>query len=369
MKKISILLLFVATLFSCKDKHENLKDGLYAEIKTNKGVILLELEFKKAPITVANFITLAEGKNAFVSNEYKNKMFFDGLIFHRVEPDFVIQGGDPDGTGNGGPGYIFKNENSNLKYDKEGVVGMANSGQDTNGSQFFITYKPAPNLDGGYTIFAQVVDNTMQIVNKIEIGDQMQSVKIIRKGEAAKKFDAVKIFNDFFSKEIERQKAQAIADAENAKINAAKNKAIIETKIAEFAQFKNNGTKSPSGLIYKFITKGSGKKPANGSVVYVDYAGYLEDGTLFDTSIEQIAQTFGKFDQARADAKQYVPLQCVAGKWQFIPGFNEGVAKMAFGDKMFMYIPTNLGYGEAGAGNAVPPNANIIFEVELKEKQ
>jgi cyclophilin family peptidyl-prolyl cis-trans isomerase len=371
MKKIVLLLAFAVATLSCKDKHESLKDGLFAEIKTNKGTFLMALEFEKAPITVANFITLAEGKNTFVKEEYKDKAFFDGLIFHRVEPDFVVQGGDPDGTGNGGPGYVFKNEISDLKYDSEGVVGMANSGPDTNtnGSQFFITFIPKSDLDGGYTIFAHVIDNGMKVVHKIAIGDQMQTVKIIRKGEAAKKFDAVKVFTDFYTKEVERQKAQALVDAENAKANEAKYKNIRETKISEFIQFKTSGTKSPSGLIYKFITKSGGKKPANGTKVYVDYAGFLEDGKLFDTSIESMAQAFGKFDQNRCDAHGYVPLECIAGKWQFIPGFNEGVAKMAFGDKMFMYIPTNLGYGEAGAGNAVPPNANIIFEVELKEKQ
>lgn len=368
MKKISILLLITLFLFSCTDKTHNLKDGLYAEIKTTKGTFLINLEFDKAPITVANFVTLAEGKNTFVSEVYKDKPFFDGLIFHRLEPGFIIQGGDPEGSGTGGPGYIFKNEISNLRYNAEGIVGMANAGPDTNGSQFFITFSATPTLDGSYTIFGKVDAEGMKIVKKIQLNDQMKSVKIIRKGEAAKKFDALKIFNDFFIKEVERQKLQAIKDAENEKLNDAKNKAIRESKIADFMQLKSSGTKSSTGLIYKFITKSGGKKPANGAVVYVDYAGYLESGKLFDTSIESIAKAFGTFDQNRCDASGYKPLECIAGKWQFIPGFNEGISKMAFGDKMFLYIPASLGYGEAGAGDAVPPNANIIFEVELKEK-
>jgi peptidylprolyl isomerase len=369
MKKTAILFLLTLTLFSCKEKYEKLTDGLYAEINTNKGIILIQLELDKTPITVANFVSLAEGKNTFVKDSYKSKKFYDNLVFHRVIADFMIQGGDPDGNGSGGTGYTFKDEFCNLKFDKRGILAMANSGPATNSSQFFITHLPTPWLDGKHTIFGKVVENGMDIVNKIQQDDKIIYVKIIRKGEQAKKFDAVKIFNDFFATEIENQKKQAIIDAENAKANEAKYKAIRDNKIAEFTALKLNGVKCPSGLIYKFLTKSGGKKPTKGMQVNVDYAGFLENAQLFDTSIESMALAFGKFDQNRADAKQYIPLDCVAGAWQFIPGFNEGIAKMAFGDKMLMYIPTNLAYGEAGAGNAVPPNANIIFEVELKEKK
>ena len=369
MKNLIIFLLSVATLWSCSDKHKNLKDGLYAEIKTNKGTILLQLEIEKAPLTVANFVTLAEGKNKFVTNDkLKNKPFFDGLSFHRVIPDFMIQGGDPDGTGSGGAGYSFKDEFNDLVFDKGGVLAMANSGPATNSSQFFITHTKTDWLNGKHTIFGHVIDNGMEVVNKITQNDVMQTIRIIRKGDAAKKFDAVKIFTDYFANKAENDAKQATIDAETAKANQLKYKQVEEENVTRFAKLKSESLKLPSGLQMKLLTKGLGKKPTNGTNVYVHYAGFLENGKLFDSSIEEVAKKFGKFDQNRADAKQYTPLPCVAGNYQFIPGFNEGVSKMNFGDKAILFIPSNLAYGEAGAGNAIPPNANIIFEVELLEK-
>ena len=368
MKKISILLLAVATLISC-DKHKNLKDGLYADIKTNKGSILLQLEMDKAPVTVANFVLLAEGKNKFVTAEnLQNRPFFDGLSFHRVIADFMIQGGDPDGTGSGGAGYNFKDEFTDLKFDKGGVLAMANSGPSTNSSQFFITHIATPWLDGKHTVFGQVIEKGMDVVNKIQQGDVIESIRIIRKGDAAKKFDAVKIFTDYFSNKSENDSKQAAAEAENMQANSEKFKAVEMANIADFAKLKAASTKLQSGLQMNFIVKGTGKKPENGSNVFVHYAGFLENGKLFDSSIEEIARKFGKFDQNRANAKQYTPLPCVAGSYQFIPGFNEGLSKMNIGDKAIMFIPSNLGYGEAGAGDAIPPNANIIFQVELLDK-
>jgi cyclophilin family peptidyl-prolyl cis-trans isomerase len=370
MKKIICFLLFAATLYSCSDAHKNLKDGLYAEIKTNKGTILLQLETEKAPITVANFVSLAEGTNPYVTNEtLKKKPFYDGLLFHRVIADFMIQGGDPDGNGSGGAGYNFKDEFcSDLKFDKGGILAMANSGPTTNSSQFFITHVATPWLDGKHTIFGNVIENGMEVVNKIQQNDKIETIKIIRKGEDAKKFDAIKIFSDYFSHKEENDKKQALIDAENQRINAEKYKQVETEKAAELIALKATATKLPSGLLMKLVTKGTGKKPANGQNVFVHYAGFLENGKLFDSSIETVAQKFGKFDQNRADAHQYTPLPCVAGNYQFIPGFNEGVSKMNFGDKAILFIPSNLGYGEAGAGDAIPPNANIIFEVELLEK-
>ncbi len=368
MKKISILLLLVATLFSC-DKYKNLKDGLYAEIKTNKGTILLELEMEKAPVTVANFVSLAEGTNKFVTNEsLKGKPFFDGLTFHRVLADFMIQGGDPDGNGSGGAGYNFKDEFTDLKFDKGGVLAMANSGPTTNSSQFFITHLATPWLDGKHTVFGQVIEDGMKIVNKIVQGDVIKSIKIIRKGDVAKKYDAIKIFTDYFENKAENDAKQGIIDTENLKINAEKFKAVEMANVAEFAKLKSESTKLPSGLQMKYISKGTGKKPENGANVFVHYAGFLENGKLFDSSIEEVARKFGKFDQNRADAKGYTPLPCSAGNYQFIPGFNEGLSKMNIGDKVILFIPTNLAYGEAGAGDAIPPNANIIFQVELLDK-
>lgn len=368
-KTISVLLLAMVSLLSCKESHRELKDGLYAEIETNKGTILVQLEFEKTPVTVANFITLAEGKNSFVNEEYKGKKFYDGLKFHRVIPDFMIQGGDPLGDGTGDTGYKFKDEITDLKFDKEGLLAMANSGPGTNSSQFFITHTATPWLNGLHTIFGHVMNGGMTTVNSIAQDDTIISITIIRNGEAAKKFDAVNVFNDFLDHEAENLKIQAAQDLENKKKYAEKYQAIITEKVNSFKKIKAEGTKTKSGLVYKIIQKGTGKKAPKGAPIYIHYAGFLEDGTLFDSSIESVANAFGKFDQRRADANQYTPIPFHAGQKEgMIPGFIEGLEYMSFGDKAVLFIPSHLAYGEAGAGGVIPPNANIIFEVQLLEK-
>lgn len=369
MKNRIFLLLFITTtLFSCKDEYSKLPDGLYAAIETNKGEIIVQLEFEKTPITVANFVTLAEGNNTFLSSEFKGKPFYDGLKFHRVIADFMIQGGDPLGNGSGDTGYKFRDEITDLRFDKGGLLAMANSGPGTNSSQFFITHTTTPWLDGLHTIFGHVVENGMETVNAIAQNDNIVSIKIIRKGEAAKKFDAVKVFSDFFAQEAQNLKNQAAIELENQKAYAAKYKDVIDLKVAYFNALKPTTIKTKSGLQYKIIKKGSGKKPQNGTEVYIHYAGFLEDGTLFDSSIESVSQTFGKFDPRRAAARQYVPIPFQMGtKAGVIPGFIEGIENMSFGDKAILFIPSNLGYGEAGAGGVIPPNANIVFELELLE--
>jgi len=179
-------------------KQENKMDyskGIFAEMQTNKGTILIYLEMEKAPLTVANFVGLAEGD---IKNDAKaeGEPYYDGLIFHRVIADFMIQGGDPQGSGMGGPGYSFKDEfNPTLKHSVPGVLSMANSGPATNGSQFFITHKATPWLDGKHTVFGHVVEG-QDIVDSITQGDVIEHIKIIRKGKDAKKFDAIKVFND-----------------------------------------------------------------------------------------------------------------------------------------------------------------------------
>ena len=227
MKK-NIFLLLIATLLmtSCKDEHSELKDGLYAIIETDRGEIILELEYEKAPITVANFVSLAEGKNTFVNEKFKGRPFFDGLKFHRVIPSFMIQGGDPEGTGAGDTGYKFKDEITDLQFDKGGILAMANSGPSTNSSQFFITHLETPWLNGKHTIFGHVVENGMEVVNQITQDDAIKSIKIIRKGETAKKFNAVKVFNNFFKNEQENLEKQAKIDAELKSIVDAKYKDV-----------------------------------------------------------------------------------------------------------------------------------------------
>lgn len=369
MKNQIILFLSICMILSsCKDKYSKLPDGLYADIETNKGNIVVQLDFEKAPITVANFVSLANGKNTFVNEQFKGKPFYDGLKFHRVIKDFMIQGGDPLGDGSGDTGYRFKDEFTDLSFDKGGILAMANSGPATNSSQFFITHVATPWLDGKHTIFGHVVENGMDVVNKIEQDDIIKKITIIQKGEKAKKFDAVKTFTDFFSHEAENQKKQALIDAENQKIYDAKYKIVKEQKVAYLENLKKTATKSSTGLQYKIISKGTGKKPVDGATIYIHYSGFLENGELFDSSVGDVAKAFGKFDQRRADAKQYIPIPFQAGKKDgMIPGFIEGIEKMSFGDKAVLFIPSNLAYGAQGAGGVIPPNANIIFEVELLE--
>jgi peptidylprolyl isomerase len=366
-KNILFLLLLTASLFSCKkEEKNNLPDGLYAQIETNKGTIIVQLDYEKAPITVANFVTLAEGKNEFITNEnLKNKPFYDGLKFHRVIKDFMIQGGDPLGTGSGDTGYKFKDEITAMRFDKGGILAMANNGPATNSSQFFITHLETPWLDGKHTIFGQVVEKGMDVVNAIVQDDFMKKITIIRNGEAAKKFDAVKTFQDYFAVEAENQKNKmAIEAAANAKF-----KAVYDQKAAYLSDLKTKATKTPTGLQYVITKKAGGKKPANAANIYIHYAGFLENGTLFDSSIEEVSKAFGKYDENRAAQNGYQPIPFQAGKKDgMIPGFIEGLEKLSFGDKAVIFIPSKLGYGEAGAGGVIPPNANIIFEIELLEK-
>lgn len=368
-KRIAFVLLAIVTLYSCKEENSNLPDGLYAKIETSRGDIIVELDYTKAPITVANFVTLAEGKNDFVTNNnLKGKPFFDGLKFHRVIKEFMIQTGDPLGTGSGDAGYKFKDEITDARFDTAGVLAMANNGPATNSSQFFITHVATPWLDGKHTIFGHVVENGMDVVNLIEQNDFIKKVTIIRKGEAAKKFNAIKTFFNYFSVEAEKQKQKLADDAQSKKMYDEKYKDVREDKVKYFNALKSKATKTSTGLRYVITHKAAGKKPAKGSAIYIHYAGFLENGHLFDTSIENVAQTYGKFDQERAAQNGYQPIPFQAGKKDgMIPGFIEGLEKLSFGDKAILFIPSHLAYGAGGAGDVIPPNANIIFEIELME--
>ena len=356
-------------------------EGIFATIATNKGNITVQLFYKTAPVTVANFISLSEGKNPFVTIEkLKGKPFFDGLKFHRVINDFMIQGGDPDGNGSGGPGYAFKDEFNDSKFDKAGILAMANSGPATNGSQFFITHKDTPWLTGKHTIFGKVTQG-MGVVNAIVQDDVITKITITRKGDLAKKFDAVKVFSDYFNNKAEDQKKQAAIDAENKKKQVAaeaeakkayleKYAPVINAKLAYFAAEKAKATTTPSGLAYSVINKGTGIKPADGSTFYFHYAGYFEDGTLFDSSYEEVSKAYGKFDANRAAQNGYKPFPFQAGRKDgLIPGFMEGIGNMSYGEKVLLFIPSNLAYGTRGANGVIPPNANLIFELEMFEKQ
>lgn len=342
---------------SQKNENRNLGDGIFAYVDTNKGEIVLKLEYEKAPFTVANFITLAEGKNPYVSPQYKNIHFYDGLTFHRVEENFVIQGGCPQGTGMGNPGYTIKDEfHPDLLHSKEGILSMANSGPNSGGSQFFITLNQTPFLNGKHAIFGEVIEG-MDIVKTIAVSDKINSVKIEKKGANAKAFDPVKVFNDYYKKQLEQQKEREVKMS------------VVKTEMTKlFNAIKTSGTKTTSGLIYKIIAKGAGKKPTNGQEIFVDYAGYFEDGMLFDTCLENVANKFGLLDESRKAQNGYqgFPFQYGA-KEGLIPGFIEAIEKVNFGDKIIAYIPYHLGYGEQGF-QSIPPKANLFFEITIKEK-
>ena len=266
----------------------------------------------------------------------------------------MIQGGDPSGSGSGGPGYAFKDEFTDLKHNKAGILSMANSGPTTNGSQFFITHKETPWLDGKHTVFGHVTQG-MKVVNSIEQNDVITKITIVRKGVLAKKFDAPKVFSDYFNSKSEDQKKVA---------------SIIAAKKAFLATTKATATTTPSGLAYNIIQKGTGIKPADGTTFYFHYAGYFEDGTLFDSSFEEVNKTYGKYDAQRAAQNGYQPFPFEAGKKDgMIPGFIEGLENMKFGDKAVIFIPSKLAYGERGAGNVIPPNTNLVFELEMLESK
>ena len=358
----------------------NSNEGIFVNFETSKGKIVLILEHKKAPVTVANFISLVEGTNTFVSDEkLKGKPFYNGLKFHRVIKDFMIQGGDPAGNGSGGSGYSFKDEClPELIFDKGGILAMANSGPATNSSQFFITHKDTPWLNGKHTIFGHVVSG-MDVVNAIVQDDVMQKVTITRVGAEAKKFDAPKVFANYYSNkasddakqaaiQAEAKAKQAAIDAEAKRVYNEKYAPVKAARVTELAAIRATAIKTESGLEYNIIKKGAGVKPADGANIYIHYAGYLEDGSLFDSSYEEVNKTYGKFDKNRADQNGYQPFPFQYGKKEgLIPGFIEGLYKLSIGDKAVVFIPSKLGYGERGAGNVIPPSANIIFEIEMLE--
>ena len=358
MKKTHMLLIVaLLSLLSCNDKYPDLKDGIYAEFVTDKGTLVTELYYEDAPATVANFVALAEGTHPMVDSIYVNKPFYNGLKFHRIIKDFMIQGGDPLGTGTGGPGYKFHDEFSDKKHDTTGILSMANSGPNTNGSQFFITHKPTPHLNGRHTVWGKTVIGfeVIDAITGVEMVDAragktkedvfMQQVNIIRIGKAAKDFDAPATF----AKELDR----------------------YANRFAEFTKrFSEKSAKAetlPSGLKVYWDKKGKGQKPAIGDSIKVNYAGFFDEtGELFDTSIEEVARSQNKFDQRRMDAIGYNPLGTLYGpNASLIAGFKEGIQQMSIGDKVTLFIPSHLGYGRAGFRGAIPPNSDLVFEIEL----
>ncbi|HLV70788.1 MAG TPA: peptidylprolyl isomerase [Xanthomarina sp.] len=308
-----------------------MQDGLYAKFNTNKGEILVNLEYIKTPGTVGNFVALAEG-NMENSVKAQGTPYYDGLKFHRVIPDFMIQGGCPQGTGTGNPGYKFDDEfHPDLKHSGPGVLSMANAGPGTNGSQFFITHVETPWLDNNHTVFGQVVSG-QEVVDAIAQGDTIETLEIIRVGADADAFNAIEAFRTF---EGAREKRVA---------------AEREAKRAELDRLAQGFEETESGLRYQILQKGTGKQAEKGKTVSVHYKGQLADGTVFDSSY-----------------KRKQPLEFPVGVGQVIPGWDEGIQLLQVGDKARLVIPSDLGYGSRGAGGVIPPDATLIFDVELME--
>ena len=305
-----------------------MNNGLYAKFTTPKGEILVNLEFEKTPGTVGNFVALAEG-NLENSAKPQGTPYYDGLKFHRVIPDFMVQGGCPQGTGTGNPGYKFDDEiHADLKHDAPGKLSMANAGPGTNGSQFFITHVATPWLDGKHTVFGNVLEG-QDVVDAVAQGDDM-NVEIIRVGDAAENFNAVEAFRTF---EGSREKREAE--------EKAKQKELLDSVAAGYDE-------TASGLRYQILQNGEGKQATKGAMVSVHYKGQLLDGTVFDSSY-----------------KRKQPIDFAVGVGQVIAGWDEGIQLLKVGDKARFVIPSNLAYGEAGAGGVIPPNATLIFDVEL----
>ncbi len=347
MKKSFLLVLFSCVLLfigGCSPMDKSMKslegkNGVFAVMETPKGNIVLELYYKDTPLTVTNFVGLAEG----TLDAAKGRHFYDGLKFHRVisksngdEQDFMIQGGDPKGNGTGGPGYAFPDEIvDKYKFDKSGVLAMANAGANTNGSQFFITIVPTSWLDGKHTIFGKVLEG-QDVVNGMKQGETITKVTIIRQGDDAKKFTASQ--SDFDS--LVMSAAKAAASEKEAKFASQ-----IKTIEKNFPGYE----KDSNGIYYKITKQGNGGKTGTGKNVSVDYKGYLIDGTVFDTS------------------KGREPLSFTTAAGQMIPGFDVMVQDMKLGESRTIVVPPDLAYGERGYPGVIPENAYIAFDIELKK--
>lgn len=343
MKKIMMSMLlacaFLAT--SCgKSMEKGMKsiegkDGVFAVIETTRGSVVIELFYKDTPLTVTNFVGLAEG----TLDAAKGKPYYDGLKFHRVIADFMIQGGDPTGTGSGGPGYRFPDEWSDkYSFDGPGYLAMANAGPNTNGSQFFITHVPTDWLNGKHTIFGKVVDG-QDVVNKVKQGDKMESIKIIRQGADAQAFTATQADFD-----------KLLAGA--AEAAAAAKKAKYKAQIDKINEMYPGCKEDKNGILYLVEKEGKGDVCGRGKKVTTEYKGFFLDGQVFDGS-----KMFVKGG--------HEPLDFMTAGGQMIPGFDVMVQDMKVGERRVFALPPAMAYGEQGYPGVIPPNAYILFEVEL----
>ena len=368
---ILIFLLLNILFVSCQDKHTDLENGLFAEFKTTHGTMVAELYYEKTPITVANFVALAEGNHPEVREVFKGKPYYNGIIFHRVMDGFMIQGGDPLKTGKGGPGYQFIDEITNLKHDKAGVLSMANSGPATNGSQFFITEAPTPWLDGLHTIFGQLVKG-------IEIQDSISNVKtgianrpitdvvinelnIIRKGEAAQLFDAPKTWGN----KDKIQEKLKIDEERKMELELRRMDSLAKLDIIKLEDYNKKSIKQKSGLKIYVIKQGRGIKPKDGKIVKLYADGYLTNGVLFWSNNKQINEIHGKYDAEKQGRGFYDPIEMeLSPDMQLIPGFKEAVYTMNVGDIIYCHIPSHLAYGSQSRG-LITPNSDLNFIIHM----
>jgi len=363
MKKLAFAVLILSLTFgSCQTKYPDLSQGVYAEFNTNRGTFVAELYNDATPLTVANFVSLAEGTNEMVDSVHKGKKYFNGLTFHRVIKGFMIQGGDPKGDGSGNPGYRFPDEFvDSLKHTGKGILSMANSGPQTNGSQFFVTLKETPWLDGKHTIFGQVVMG-QEIVDSLGVtettkpGDKpvdpiiINEVNIIRKGNVA---------IGSFGTEMEKLETERVAKGKRME-------KIMMDQAVNFATLKVDAEELPSGIKIHYLHKGKGQKPQEGSKVNMNYAGYFASGGLFDSNRLEVAELYEAVDEARLAENGYVPTETDYSKdARLIAGFKEGLLQLSIGDKALVFIPAHLGYGERGYPPLIGPNTDLVFELEI----
>lgn len=346
LKRKCILSILICTmLISCGNNFK--EKGLYAVIETNMGDMGFKLFYKKTPITIGNFVGLAEGTKEFVnikSGEKEKRPFYDGLIFHRVIKRFVIQGGCPLKNGRGNPGYSFIDEfHPDLVHDKAGTLSMANSGPNTNGSQFFITLAPTPHLNRRHTVFGKIVfgQKVLNQIGNVETDSrdkpmhdvEIESIKIRRIGSDANEFDPEKAFakNEDAQEQIHKDQEKQLT-----------------TFLSKLGVIENKMVTTDSGLRYYVRKQGKGKKPKNGDIITAHYTGYLTDGSKFDSSHDRNK-----------------PFDTPIGVRRVIPGWDEAFLDMRKGEKRVIVIPYRLAYGERGMPPVIPPKSTLVFDVEL----
>jgi len=381
MKKVIYSALFLVFIACQPAKYKNLEEGLYAEIQTNKGAILVELFAENVPMTVANFVALAEGTNNRVADSLDNVKFYDGIRFHRVVDNFVIQAGDPTETGRGTAGYRFgdefpKNDEGLLMYthNDAGILSMANGGPNSNGSQFFITHRAIPHLDGKHSVFGKTTINAkqlanlrkeykdsldlnnaidslrMSVVNTISELDTIYTIDIIRVGNKANDFNAALIFDEklsyFANREEDRVKEEK--DLETARYSKyLEDRSIFHTKMNE-----EKAIKTDSGLrILKLKSNPSGKKIVENKPVKAHFTLYTADGKKVQSTEESGQPFVFQLDDAQRP---------------MITGFKEGVKNLREGEKVRLFIPYYIGFGEAKYG-PFPAKSDLVFEVEILE--